>query len=123
MGLKYSLKSDQNHICLDFIDAYWVIEEIKYINNNAIGILRCFPSREISKKEGCRYTGWETIKIGGPAFQYVKACLWEWEFMFPVEEVFPYGIPISEDEQKTAIYNWIKDYTGIPFEDVYEEEQ
>lgn len=123
MGLKYSLNSDQNHIGIDFIDAYWVIEEIKYINNNAIGVLRCFPSREISKKEGYRYTGWETIKIGGPAFQYVKACLWEWEFMFPVEEVFPYGIPISEDEQKTAIYNWIKDYTKLPFEDVYEEEQ
>lgn len=42
--------------------------------------------------------------------------------MARIKDIFPDGIPLDADKQKTAIYNWVKVYTGLPFEDVFEEE-
>ena len=46
-----------------------------------------------------------------------------WYGIAKIEEIFPDGIPPGSNAQKTAICNWIKSYTGLPFEDVFEEDQ
>ena len=120
MGLEYTLGAEQNHVGIEFKNAYWVVKDIKFMAGNAVGTLECFPNRELSKLEGQRLTGWESIPVGGPTYQFHRARLWAWEFMFPLREAFPDGIPIDEDAQKTAIYNWIKANTGIGFRDVFE---
>ena len=37
------------------------------------------------------------------------------------EIVFPNGIPLKESDQKDVLYKFVKEYTGLPFEDVFEE--
>ena len=120
MGLEYTLKAEQNHVGIEFKNAYWVVKEIKYLEGHAFGVLECYPNRELSKLEGQKLTDWESIPVGGPTHQFHRSRLWAWEFMFPLAEGFPNGIPLDDDAQKTAIYNWIKRNVEIPFRDVLE---
>lgn len=120
MALSMTLSKTQNHMYEDYHDAYWVIENIHYNLDFVAGYLRCYPTRDCSKKNGQMVEEWTQIPFGGPAFSSYNNMLWSWEFMSRITDVFPNGIPISSDEQKTAIYNWIKEYTGLPFEDVLE---
>jgi len=49
-----------------------------------------------------------------------SGCLLDGVFM-DLTNIFPDGsIPAGKDAQYTAIYNWIKEYTELPFEDVLE---
>ncbi len=121
MALSMTLSKTQNHMYEDYPDAYWVIEDINYNLEFVAGYLRCYPTRECSKKNGHQIEEWSQIPFGGPAFSSYNNMLWKWEFMARITDVFPNGIPLSSDEQKTAIYNWIKTYTNLPFEDVFEE--
>ena len=40
---------------------------------------------------------------------------------FRTKTVFPNGIPITEPEQKDILYQLVKAYTKLPFEDVLEQ--
>ena len=122
MGLSMTLAKTQNHMYEDYIDAYWVIENISYTTEMVAGHLICYPSRDCSKKNGLSVENWQQIPFGGPSFDTYKNDLWTWAFMARIETVFPSGIPLSANAQKTAIYNWIKTYTNLPFQDVFEEE-
>lgn len=119
MGLKLTLEKEKNHLYHTFEDAYWAIKEIKYTTSKLYGKLICYPSREASHKQGQSVEG--RLSVGGPYFPVIEPRLYCWEFLAPISTVFPNGIPLSEDEQKTAIYNWVKSATGLPFEDVLEE--
>ena len=121
MALSMTLTKNQNHMYEDYPDAYWVIENIRYSTDMVAAYLCCYASRECSKKNGLDIPDWRQIPIGGPEFNACKNRLWQWEFSASMAEVFPDGIPLSVNEQKTAIYNWIKAYTQLPFEDVFEE--
>ena len=121
MGLKLTLEKEKNHLYHTFEDAYWAIKEIKYTTSELYGKLICYPSREASHKQGQSVEG--RLSVGGPYFPIIEPRLYHWEFLAPISTVFPSGIPLSEDEQKTAIYNWIKSYTRLPFTDVLEEQE
>ena len=121
MGLKLTLEKEKNHLYHTFEDAYWAIKEIRYTTNELYGKLTCYPSREASHKQGQSVEG--RLTVGGPYFPVIEPRLYCWEFLAPISTVFPNGIPLSEDEQKTAIYNWVKLTTGLPFEDVLEEQE
>ena len=121
MGLKLTLKKEKNHLYHTFEDAYWAIKEIQYTTSELYGKLICYPSREASHKQGQKVEG--RLTVGGPYFPIIESRLYFWEFIAPISTVFPNGIPLSEDEQKTAIYNWVKSTTGLPFEDVLEEQE
>ena len=47
--------------------------------------------------------------------------LWHWEASFKTMDVFPNGIPITESGQKDVLYQLVKAYTKMPFEDVLEQ--
>ena len=120
MGLKLTLNKNDNCLYADFVDAYWSVENIQYTTTYGYADLYCYPSREAKYKQG------EVIKeftygIGGATEPTYTPKLYHWAFTFNIASVFPSGIPISEDEQMTAIYNWVKTYTGLAFEDVLEE--
>ena len=121
MGLKLTLEKEKNHLYHTFEDAYWAIKEIGYTTSELYGKLICYPSREASHKQGQRAEG--QLNVGGSYFPIIEANLYHWEFLAPISTVFPNGIPLSEDEQKTAIYKWVKSYTELPFTDVLEEQE
>ena len=119
MGLQLTLEKEKNALYYDFIDAYWSIKEIKYTTSDLYGRLICYPTREASHKIGQSVT--EYLSVGGSCLPIIEPKLYCWEFTAHISTIFPSGIPLSENEQKTAIYNWIKSYTRLPFEDVLEE--
>lgn len=120
MGLQLTLKKKDNSIYADFEDAYWSIENIQYTTTYGYADLYCYPSREAKYKKGEEIKDF-TISVGGGMSPVYEPRLYHWAFTFPIADVFSVGIPLSEDEQKTAIYNWVKAYTGLPFVDVMEE--
>ena len=120
MGLQMTLPKGKNHMDVEFIDAYWAITELNY---DMIGLhfkLACYPSREARLLEG---TNIEEPSIGGYGLcpPIYNPELYSWSPFFRIEDVFPDGIPLGRDAQLTQIYKFIKEYTGLPFEDVFED--
>ena len=123
MGLALTLPAQNNHIGHTFTDAYWVIEDLRYeMQPDGLYLLfwlNCYPTREASKLTGQVVT---SLSIGSPKEVIFNAKLYEYTGLCLSTDVFPQGIPVSPDEQKTAIYNWVKAFTGLPFKDVFEPE-
>lgn len=105
----------------DFVDAYWKVTSIKYDTEYVYFYLQAFPSREASQSNGSFIE--DRLSVGGAEFSTFEPRLYRWEGATYIQDVFPEGIPLNPDQQKTAIYNWIKSYTGLPFEDVFEEDE
>lgn len=117
MGLQLTLPKTTNRMYYDFVDAYWRIDEIQYGTSEFMFILCCYPTREASQHKGQEVPS--NLGFGG-ADGTIQPELYRWEGIFTISTVFPNGIPLSPYDQKTAIYNWIKEYTQLPFEDVLE---
>lgn len=43
--------------------------------------------------------------------------------MVEILDVFPEGIPLDVNSQRSAIYSYIKNTVDLPFEDVFEEDR
>lgn len=121
MALQMTLAKDKNTMYFDFPNAYWVIEDLNYTTKAVVFRLNVYPNRE-SKLMQNHVLDNPTVGVGG-AMNVVSSRLYTWQAVTEITNIFPNGIPLSADEQKTAIYNWIKSYTGLPFIDVLEEEQ
>lgn len=121
MALSLDLNKKDNHMYVDFKDAYWVIKEIAYNPELASFRLVCYPSREASKMYLVEPSS--TFSYGGMTQPTYEPSLRVWECVVNIKEIFPKGIPLGINTQKTAIYKWIKDYTGLPFKDIFEEGQ
>lgn len=123
MGLKLTLPKTANSIGADFVDAYWVIQDMRYEMQGSTLLvvfwLNCYATREASKLTGQPVQG---LPIGRPILAVYDGKLYEFTGVYNAADLFPSGIPVSFDEQKTVIYNWIKAHTDLPFEDVLEEE-
>lgn len=122
MGLQMTLPKDKNHMATEFVDAYWAVTELGYDFVALHFKLVCFPSREAKLLDGNKV---EEPSLGGyglcePTYH---PKLYSWEPFFTIETVFPEGIPLGRDAQLKVIYSFIKDYTGLPFEDVFEDDQ
>lgn len=117
MGLKLSITKDKNHLHYDFPEAYWKVDEFSISNGYVGGVLVAYPNKE--SRDNCN-TDVGQIQIGGPVQHTVDPKIYEWVFSVGLSQVFGSSIPVDVDDQKTAIYNWIKGYTGLPFEDVFE---
>lgn len=122
MGLKLTLLKEHNQLYHDFIDAYWAIEDVMYTTDQVHFKLYAYPSREAKLRN---YSTLEnpSIGYGGPiGGGEVYSFLYLWNVSMALTNIFPSGsIPAGRDAQYTAIYNWIKEYTGLPFEDVLED--
>ena len=122
MGLSYTLQSNCNHLYTEFRNAYWAIDDLSYDTERCFFRLKAYPSREARAKHLSPLSA-PAIKIGASSSPVVNSELYLWEGIFPIGDIFPEGIPLSSDEQKASVYRWIKEYTGIPFGDVFEEGQ
>ncbi len=121
MGLKLTLPKEDNGLYHDFIDAYWVIEDLRYEMKEeglfAVYWLNCYPSRDSFKKIGLPVSN---IGIGHSEMVIYNGKLYEYLGLELVSNLFPNGIPVDINEQKTVIYNYIKANIDLPFEDVFE---
>lgn len=119
MGLRLTLDKTKNHMFTTFKDAYWAIDKVVYTVDLASFSLKAYPSREAKLMEGQVL---ENPSIGiGSGDSLVNCCLYQWSVVTNITDIFPDGsIPAGRDAQYTAIYNWIKDYTKIPFDDILE---
>ena len=75
------------------------------------------PKVIIKEKEGIQ----SSIGFGSSISVAVNPCIYEWKAFFKSEEIFGDSIPLSENGQKEILYKFIKKYTQLPFEDVFEE--
>lgn len=122
MGLKLTLPKDKNHMGAEFVDAYWAIVGLKYDIEAFTFTLTCFPSREARLLTG--------TSVEEPSIEGYGECepvyhpeLYSWSPWFSIAQVFPEGIPLGRDAQLKQIYTFIKAYTDLPFEDVFESDQ
>lgn len=119
MGLQLTLPKECNNLYYDFEDAYWYISELGYDTEYCYFNLMVYPNREVRLMDGKQLPS-NPLPIGGLSSNAVKGDLYRWKGIFPIIDIFPNGIPINSNEQKTAVYNFIKAYTELPFGDVYE---
>ena len=61
------------------------------------------------------------LPVGAQMMPVANTRIYIWATEVPISVIFPDGIPIDRDAQLCGIYNWVKSYTGMPFEDVLEE--
>lgn len=120
MGLQMTLPKDKNGMYFDFVNAYWKVIEISYTTDRICVEVACYPSRECSKAEGMILEN-PSFDYGGPVNNHVFSKLYSFAFIVEIKDIFPSGIPLDVNQQKTAIYNFVKSYTGLPFENVFEE--
>lgn len=122
MGLEMTLPKECNHLGYTFDNAYWAISELGYDPKNCLFRLSAYPSREAKLSDLTPLTP-RILPIGSSSYPVIKGALYLWEAVIPTVDIFPDGIPLDEDSQKTEIYNFIKAYTNLPFVDVLEEEE
>ena len=120
MGLLLELAKEKNTMYFDFENAYWSIEDLIYSTTNFAFSLSAYPSRE-SKLMNNSVLEDNSIGFGSSGSNVINSLLYIWKVQLSIVDVFPTGIPLSSDEQKTAIYEWIKSYTKLDFEDVLED--
>ena len=122
MGLSMLLPKDKNRMYYDFEDAYWAIENVFFSYEQIDFTLTAYPNREAKLKN---YSILPNPSIGfGSAVGVgdVGCQLYEWHVRMALTEIFPDGqVPAGKEAQYTAIYNWIKLYTKLPFLDVLED--
>lgn len=125
MGLKAPITKEHNRMGIDFPDAYWSIDNIRFTNESGLSFvvfeLNAYPSRE-SKKLMKQSISSEYV-YGAPNGIAVDSILHSWSAVFPTTDFFSTGIPLYEGEQKKAMYPKVKKHCSdyIPFEDVFEE--
>ena len=119
MALQLTLPKECNNLYYEFVDAYWFIDEISYDTQDCYFNLLVFPNREVRLANG-KYLPSNPLPIGGVSHNVVRGEIYRWNGMFPIVDIFPNGIPLDVNQQKTAVYNFIKAYTKLPFGDVYE---
>ena len=119
MALQLTLPKECNNLYYEFEDAYWYISELGYDTQNCYFMLVAYPNREVRLIDGQLLPS-NPLPIGGLTSNAVKGDLYRWRGIFPIADIFPTGIPLDVNQQKTAVYNFIKAYTKLPFEDVYE---
>lgn len=121
MGLKLTLDKTKNRMFYTFEDAYWAITEPHYTSQLIDFSLKAYPNRE-SKLHDLHIQENPSLNYGSGS-NSVDSELYQWHVIMDVREIFPDYIPVSKESQYTSIYNWIKEYTELPFTDVFEEEE
>ena len=126
--MKYTVTADQNFMGTTFTDAYWKLTNFGFGEFNDAFIvaitLSAYPSRDASQKTKASSEVGYISTFGASSRPNYEAEIYTWNTSFPVEVVYPNGIPSSLADAKTIAYNFIKQYLyEIPFEDVFEEGQ
>lgn len=123
MAIRMLLRKEDNILYTDFM-AYWAIENIVFSNQNGQSItdftFKAYPNRESKHHTGMPIN--KTLDWGSPVGLAYQGCLYESYCAFPTLDIFPNGIPVSEVEQKSVLYQYLKEYLNLKdCEDVLEE--
>lgn len=125
MGLKAPITKEHNRMGIDFPDAYWSIDNIRFTNENGLSFvafeLNAYPSRESKKLMKNSITS--EYVYGSQNGIMVDSVLHSWYASFPTLDFFSESIPLTEEKQKEIMYPKVKKHCSdyIPFEDVLEE--
>lgn len=118
MGLSLTINKINNFLYMDIVDAYWSIDEISYTTNVGYMTIHIYPSREAKFKTA---TGFHPIlPVTAEDFELVSPIIDTIKIRFNLIDVFD-SIPLDINEQKTLLYIYFKQLTGLPFKDVLEE--
>ncbi len=123
MAFSMDLSKDNNSLHHDFLDAYWMVDHLRFENaageNYTLFSLLAFPSRESRLAQ--RQEVASTLDFGGPSGEVVDSVLYRWDAVFKTDLIFPLGIPIQEAEQKDALYPFVIAYLELTdYEPVFE---
>ena len=118
MGLLRTLSKDNNSLYTEFKDAYWSIESILYTTDMVQFTLVCYPSREAKYMN---HKGVKNLPFGAPVGETFSPSLYMWHSVYPLRDVYPHGVPVDPDEQKTRLYNFLKIVSDGQFTDVIED--
>lgn len=121
MGLSLTVRKEDNHLYMEFPNAYWRIEDIVIAGGAVSFSLNTYPSRESAKKGGEQVKESGELLYGGPTRIAYDGKIRSWSASFVVGDVFPSGIPTTESGMKDVLYELVKSYTGLNFEDVLED--
>lgn len=123
MALSLTLKAKENVLYEDFENAYWCVEDIGFSSISGKMYvdfsLNTYPSREAKYKK-LQSLEPSDLPIGGAIGIAYNPLIHTWQATFEAQDVFKTGIPMEEVEQKRILYNFVKVYTDLPFEDVLE---
>ena len=115
MGLQMALHKESNFLFHDFPDAYWCIENLRYVNNNGINYtvfdFNAYPSRDAKYQNGLHITN--QYEFGTAEGLSYNPRLYHWEAVFETAAIFPEGIPLSEASQKDNLYVLVKEYLNL----------
>jgi hypothetical protein len=110
-----ALAKENNILFYDFPNAYWVIEDVRFSNQDGVSYtafeFNAYPSREASKRQGEAIS--PSLAFGGAVKLAIDPRLYNWVCIESTSVLFPNGIPITEDEQKVTLYPFVKTYLGL----------
>lgn len=118
MRLIMTLPADCNSLGCEFADAYWSITEVGYDMENCYFVLDVFPSKDHKYINGATINQ-TSLKVGGATSTIFNTLLYRQKGPVPIKEIFPTGIPLDPNIQKTTLYNWIKSYAEVSFKTSY----
>ena len=124
MGLRSNISKASNRMGMDFPGAYWSIDDLRIGSSEGQVVfeLNAYPSRESKQAFGTPLV--PDFSFGAPEDMAVNSRLYSWQVSYPLAQVFPNGIPITEAAQKDLIYPILKEHLaamGYVFEDVLDQ--
>lgn len=115
MGLSMPLNKESNYMYVDMPQAYWCIENIRYVNgdgkNYTIFDFNAYPSRDAKYMDGSHIQN--QYQFGTAVSLAFKPRLYHWEAIFETAHIFPDGIPLSEKSQKDILYLLVKEFLNL----------
>jgi hypothetical protein len=100
MGLQMALNKESNFLFHDFLNAYWCIENLRYVNNNGVNYtifdFNAYPSRDAKYQQGLQMVN--QYDFGTAEGLAYNPRLYHWEAVFETAAIFPEGIPLAEPQ-------------------------
>lgn len=124
MALSLTVTKANNSIGIDFKDAYFVIDTLRYEDtdsgNMTVFELNAYPDRESSKRTGQVVN--PDLPFGHSMSSVYDGKIYTYLGVFRTVDIFGSSIPTDKDMQKRIIYPFIKEkFKNVPFEDVLED--
>ena len=123
MAIQMKLLKENNHINIDFNNAYWVIENVGIkIENDSL--LYGFNFNAYANQEACEnsriYKQVDLLNFGSPKETVINSLLYSFRGIYQASYIFPEGIPNNKDEQLAILYPFIKQELNLTdFMDIF----
>ena len=111
MAIQMKLLKENNHMNIDFNNAYWVIENVGIKIENE-SLLYGFDFNAYANKESCdnsrNFKEVKLLNFGTSKELVVNSLLYSYRGIYQASNIFPEGIPNNKDEQLAILYPFIK---------------